>query len=66
MTYDKHGVFPSLLQRQKLASSGVPLTKVTLDSFLAWKDRKVSEGEGVEERGVPPRRNLTHACESNA
>ena len=29
------------LQRQKLASSGVSLTKVTLDSFLAWKERKV-------------------------
>ncbi|KAL5489623.1 hypothetical protein EMCRGX_G018739 [Ephydatia muelleri] len=30
-------------ERQKLASSGVPLTKVTLDSFLAWKDRKIKE-----------------------
>lgn len=30
-------------ERQKLASSGVTLTKVTLESFLAWKDRKIRE-----------------------
>ena len=30
-----------VLQREKLLASGKPLTKVTLQSFLAWKQRKV-------------------------
>ena len=32
-----------LIQRENLASSGKTLTKVTLESFLAWKKRKVNK-----------------------
>ena len=31
------------LQREQLTGSGKTLTKVTLDSFLAWKERKLWE-----------------------
>jgi hypothetical protein len=30
-------------ERQKLLASGKVLTKITLESFLAWKKRKIKE-----------------------